>query len=251
MYVQSIFDSILSLTEHQLKTGAPKKGKAQQLTSKERILQSIQKEKKMKEDDSSSTWWHQRLSGLDKMSVRERIEGLQSLFRNKHAQDGWLSLEIHLYRLHLEILKWVEDPAREEPKVRDAYCIWLVRSITELCGRKRMSSIVFTCFETVLHALGFGNYIESLKSTVAFDSSLDRPLSFNFVKVVGSKTKSPLYKFMSITENPITWQLRLFGEYMDRSMDSQSDTRVHFEPDGWQREVLDCLDTDKSVLVVG
>jgi hypothetical protein len=37
---------------------------------------------------------------------------------------------------------------------------------------------------------------------------------------------------------------------MDRSFDSRPDERVKFEPDAWQREVLDKLDRDDSVLVV-
>ena len=57
---------------------------------------------------------------------------------------------------------------------------------------------------------------------------------------------------MPIVEHPVEWQLRLFGEYMDRSMDSADDHRVSFQPDAWQREVLDCLDEEgHSVLVVG
>jgi hypothetical protein len=43
-----------------------------------------------------------------------------------------------------------------------------------------------------------------------------------------------------------------FWEYMDRSMDSAPDPRIGFEPDAWQREVLDGLDEPKtSLLVVG
>jgi len=57
---------------------------------------------------------------------------------------------------------------------------------------------------------------------------------------------------MHISENPVVWQLRLFGEYMDRSMGSRPDPRVSFEPDAWQRDVLDCLDMGNcSALVVG
>jgi hypothetical protein len=57
---------------------------------------------------------------------------------------------------------------------------------------------------------------------------------------------------MAINEDPVVWQLRLFGEYMDRSMDSAPDRRVSFQPDAWQREVLDGLDEPKtSLLVVG
>jgi superfamily II RNA helicase len=58
------------------------------------------------------------------------------------------------------------------------------------------------------------------------------------------------YPWMSIKEDPVDWQLRVFGEHMDRSFDSQPDPRVKFEPDKWQRDVLDRLDQDESVLVV-
>ena len=37
---------------------------------------------------------------------------------------------------------------------------------------------------------------------------------------------------------------------MDRNLDSAPDPRVPFEPDGWQRKVLDELDADKSIFVV-
>jgi len=58
------------------------------------------------------------------------------------------------------------------------------------------------------------------------------------------------YPWMAIGEDPVDWQLRVFGEHMDRSFDSQKDHRVKFEPDRWQREVLDKLDAEESVLVV-
>lgn len=58
------------------------------------------------------------------------------------------------------------------------------------------------------------------------------------------------YPWMRIHEDPVHWQLRVFGEHMDRSFDSRPDDRVKFEPDAWQRKVLDKLDRDESVLVV-
>lgn len=58
------------------------------------------------------------------------------------------------------------------------------------------------------------------------------------------------YPWMAIREDPIDWQLRVFGEHMDRSFDSKPDSRVRFDPDKWQRDVLDKLDKDESVLVV-
>lgn len=46
------------------------------------------------------------------------------------------------------------------------------------------------------------------------------------------------------------FQLQCCGQYMDRDMDSQPDPRVSFEPDGWQRKVLDEIDKNNSVFVV-
>ena len=46
------------------------------------------------------------------------------------------------------------------------------------------------------------------------------------------------------------FQLEYSGPYMDRNLDSAPDSRVPFEPDGWQRKVLDELDKDHSVFVV-
>ena len=46
------------------------------------------------------------------------------------------------------------------------------------------------------------------------------------------------------------FQLLHCGPYMDRNLDSAPDPRVPFQPDGWQRSVLDELDARNSVFVV-
>lgn len=46
------------------------------------------------------------------------------------------------------------------------------------------------------------------------------------------------------------FQLRCCGQYMDRDMGSKPDPRVSFEPDEWQRKVLDEIDQNNSVFVV-
>ncbi|KAF4979437.1 hypothetical protein FZEAL_4361 [Fusarium zealandicum] len=45
-------------------------------------------------------------------------------------------------------------------------------------------------------------------------------------------------------------QLEHGGPYMDRRFDSKPDARVPFEPDAWQRDVLDTIDANESLLVV-
>lgn len=45
-------------------------------------------------------------------------------------------------------------------------------------------------------------------------------------------------------------QLEYGGPYMDRRFDPKADSRVPFDPDAWQRRVLDSIDEDNSMLVV-
>lgn len=72
----------------------------------------------------------------------------------------------------------------------------------------------------------------------------ERELSFAFA--LDRFTKDDL----SVSMNPTEFQLLHCGPYFDRSIDSAPDERVPFEPDGWQREVLDAIDARKSLFVV-
>jgi superfamily II RNA helicase len=56
---------------------------------------------------------------------------------------------------------------------------------------------------------------------------------------------------IKIALSPAEFQLLEAGPYLDRSMGSAPDSRVQdFEPDEWQREVLDHIDTRRSLFVV-
>lgn len=76
-------------------------------------------------------------------------------------------------------------------------------------------------------------------------------MTFKFVDLLKERGKRPAFPSMHITEDPVEWQLRLWGEYMDRSIDATDDPRVGFRPDAWQRRVLDAIDRNSSLLVVG
>ncbi|KDE02846.1 hypothetical protein MVLG_06636 [Microbotryum lychnidis-dioicae p1A1 Lamole] len=62
--------------------------------------------------------------------------------------------------------------------------------------------------------------------------------------------KSSDFDFMKIEEDPLEWQLRCMGEFMRRELDSRPDPRVNFNPDAWQRDVLDKIDADESILII-
>lgn len=72
----------------------------------------------------------------------------------------------------------------------------------------------------------------------------DKTLPFRFALPLQSsevvKNKLPSKAF----------QLLHCGPFLDRSMDAAPDSRVDFQPDGWQRKVLDGIDDNKSLFVV-
>jgi superfamily II RNA helicase len=73
----------------------------------------------------------------------------------------------------------------------------------------------------------------------------ERKLCFEFVSL-DSK-----HSTMQVGISPLEFQLIHGGPYMDRNMGSAPDPRVYdFEPDMWQREVLDQIDAKKSLFVV-
>ncbi|EPS30640.1 hypothetical protein PDE_05592 [Penicillium oxalicum 114-2] len=81
---------------------------------------------------------------------------------------------------------------------------------------------------------------------VKLEAHSDQQLSFQCVPL----TKKDLGA-AKLSTSPIEFQLLHAGLFMDRNVDSAPDSRVHdFEPDRWQREVLDQIDAKTSVFVV-
>ena len=217
------------------------------MSSKEKLLAEIAVKKLKKETNKQQEWWESQIGDLSGLDLDESLRILTALERNPRTWGGWLRDEILLYRLHLTISKWILQLSdKDTDAVRDHYTVAIMRIVKELLESKSLTLTIHRVISTVLSILGFENLV-----TPPPDGQLDRPLCFEFVELIWSGSGGPLYEFMRITEDPITWQLRLFGEFMDRSMGSKPDPRVSFAPDAWQREVLDCLDRNESVLVVG
>ena len=192
----------------------------------------------------------ERLHDLDSETSLSSLEkSLADLRRNPRSSEPFVVTELALYRLHRLFQHWILDPGRDSDLVREKHGVSALRTIKDILEVNYWTDDIRKCIQEVLNVLGFSAYTDTL--TAASTTPEDRPLSFKFVKLTKSKTKEPLHAFMRISEHPIEWQLRVFGEYMDRSMDSQVDPRVSFKPDAWQRQVLDAIDDNKSLLVVG
>ena len=226
-----------------------KSAKPPKLSSKQLLLQKIQDQKLADANESSRTWWKEKMTRLETLPINSQVQELALLFRNSRSQEDALRLEMQLYRLHLEVQQWVSDEAPEHSDTKDKFTLSIMRLIKDMCDKKVLTPASKDAISTLLILFGFDSYTESLLNGVKVLEGATP--TFKFKKLVKSKSGSALYPFMKITEDPIQWQLRLFGEYMDRSMDSAPDPRVPFEPDAWQRKVLDCIDANDSVLVVG
>ncbi|KAI0720199.1 P-loop containing nucleoside triphosphate hydrolase protein [Cerioporus squamosus] len=225
-----------------------KKGKKETISSADKIRLANQAKKQAKEDDSNVSWWKEQLANIEERPTASKIVAIDNLMRNKRTKEGWLSVEIWLFRIHLDFSRWIEDAQRESAAARDRFSVSIMCMIKNLYESKELFPTAAKYLAMSLIALGFTDYIESFEDHAAVVHD-DRSLCFEFVKLVKSKSGSAVHKWMRIQEDPVVWQLRLFGEFMDRSMDSASDPRVSFKPDAWQRKVLDCLDRNESVLV--
>ncbi|KAH9002517.1 P-loop containing nucleoside triphosphate hydrolase protein, partial [Lactarius deliciosus] len=233
------------LATHQIK------GKPNALSARDRIRQEHAREKKVKEDSSSQEWWVEQLRQVEKMASRDlKISALHGLLRNPRTDTGWLNVEVRLYNLHITIQQWIAESEPDAPAVHDRYTVSVMRTVKELYTHDFLTETTLGVLASIMAALGFTDYISPLEDDASHRLQPDRDLAFSFVKLLKSKSHKPVYKFMAIKEDPVIWQLRVFGEYMDRSMDSAPDPRVGFQPDAWQREVLDCLDQPKSSLLV-
>ncbi len=228
------------------------------MSKAEEIRRQHAAKKQTDQNLSNATWWLEILKTLNELSsTASRVASVERLLNNSRTDQGWLAVDIQLYRLHLEFSLWIEHPdadsnnPEKQAEVRDSFTVTIMRLVKDIYERGDLSPAAQSVLETALHVLGFKNYASSFLSASPRTNNDDKKLSFKFVKLARSKSASPIYKFMEITEDPIIWQLRLFGQYMDRSMDSEYDHRVSFKPDAWQRRVLDSIDQNHSLLVVG
>ncbi|KAF9461731.1 hypothetical protein BDZ94DRAFT_800063 [Collybia nuda] len=234
--------------------------KEKPLKSADKLRQKIQEEKTSTQDDAAQVWWQEQLTRMSKLSTHEKISLMGSLSRSKRHDEPYLGSEMRLYLIHLTILAWLEEDDRETGPIRDKYTVSIMRIVMDICDRSQLTPTISKNLELILVILGFSEYSKGIIPKAGTeiggapdkkkDDNADKKLSFKFVKLIKSKTGTPYHEFLHIVEHPVIWQLRLFGAFMDRSMDGAPDSRVAFKPDAWQRTVLDSIDANDSLLVV-
>ncbi|KAJ3864645.1 hypothetical protein EV359DRAFT_40572 [Lentinula novae-zelandiae] len=230
------------------KTKEADRSKPPILTGANKARAKILEDKSKKTEKEAVEWWGGKLKAMTLDTVEDQLEHVKLLKRNPSSKATYPSVafEIRLYELHLILKGWTmksdPDSSRDEMVIK---ILRLLSEIKELLVHSNIPTTANKFLVDVCRSIGFESFTGSLLPDVAL--SLDS-CAFKPIKLV-SKMVS-LYPFMSITVSPIEWQLEHFGEYMDRSMDSAPDARVPFSPDRWQREVLDAIDKNESLLAL-
>ncbi|KAK4623760.1 hypothetical protein CLAFUW4_05812 [Fulvia fulva] len=157
-----------------------------------------------------------------------------------NLQPAWrevVGAEVELYLINSLLLYWIEAcrQSQQKQRIQVAALIWShARSIAQ---RSPLKKTIAKCLEATTKTLALPPV-----PTVTEGGS-DKKLAFTFAlptKVDSLSVKLPSKDF----------QLLECGPYLERSFDSKPDSRVEFQPDGWQRKVLDSIDADQSTFVV-
>ncbi|KAJ3824101.1 hypothetical protein F5880DRAFT_1562443 [Lentinula raphanica] len=217
------------------------------LTGANKARAKILEDKLKKTGKEAIEWWEEKLKAMNDSVIEDQLKSIEYLKRNPSAKatHPTVAFEMRLYCLHLIIKDWT---MKSNP---DDHCDKQVVKILCLLSEIKtlpVSTIPKTASKFLVDlclSVGLERFTDTLLPQVDVSSEA---CTFKPIKLVSKGI--PLYPFMAIKSSPIDWQLENFGNYMDRSMDSAADPRVAFSPDRWQREVLDAIDENKSILAI-
>ncbi|KAI1973257.1 hypothetical protein LOZ51_005071 [Ophidiomyces ophidiicola] len=182
--------------------------------------------------------WVYKRATLDKESgVMSRFIKARTYFSGL-AKDSRLVLEAEVLIYMLDtLLQILIDTEEKQRQMNTVALIWN----TINCAGKVKSGIPadgVSFITAVTKLLGLPSIDVRTREEDKLSFKCASPLRFNKVDI---NTKM----------SPMEFQLMHAGPFMDRNMDSAPDPRTpDFEPDRWQRDVLDQIDEKKSVFVV-
>ena len=157
---------------------------------------------------------------------------------NTETKRTILAAEVELFMLNVLLSMWISfcrDNKKQEG-LDIAALIWntVVRISKMDAGTTKAIALNV---ELTIKNLG-------LPQLVIAKPENDRRLAFEMILTASTNLD------LSVPLSPQQFQLLHCGPYFDRSIDSAPDDRVPFEPDGWQRKVLDEIDSKRSLLVI-
>ena len=209
--------------------------------SKADLIIAENKAKKDKVDSSRAfAAWDEVRKRIDKLDPESRyLEAGLYIDRLEDAKSEILLVDVETYRLQA-LLHWWASFCKQGKKEEGYSTVALIWDTVRRLGSPGigMTKAAAAIISEVCSLLG-------LPKPELPAKLLDRPLSFKFqLPLTTSET-------LAIDIPAREFQLLHCGPYMDRNTDASPDSRVpSFQPDRWQRQVLDELDANNSVFVV-
>ncbi|KAE8449822.1 hypothetical protein EG329_007299 [Mollisiaceae sp. DMI_Dod_QoI] len=227
------------------KGGAAKKGTkkgAAGLSKKDQMIAENKERKGGAESDKAFMAWSTVMKDLDSVSDEQDryLRTIQYLNNLDSAKTTYLEADIYTYVLQ-SLLNWWVAYCKADKKSQGYHVVALIwTTLRSICTSKApVSKDTVQHMTKICTLLGITDAISSYNP-----SPSDRKLSFSF-------KYPPPTQDLRIGMSQTDFQLDYCGPYMDRMLDAKPDPRVgSFVPDGWQRDVLDQLDANKSVFVV-
>lgn len=238
------------------KEPAAPKGKATGKLSAAEIIRANNAAKKAGKEAKLQDLWNNFVRDLKKTTDDE--EGI-------HRLDAWLKetqksmaagvaenlewpfieAEARLCKLQLLQRIWTGYCRRGEREMGYPAVAVLFDEARRILVGAGLTQKVHTIIANIFDSLGIA--MLPTPTTVVVKTLPDRKLGTFFDSPWNGKSETADTKLEMSSEE---FQLLHCGPWMDRNMDSGPDHRVPFEPDGWQRKVLDLLDGDHSAMVV-
>ncbi len=212
------------------------------LSKREQMIADNKERKGSSEADKAFTAWSTIMKGLDAVSDHQDryLKTLDYLNALDSAKTAFLEADISTYMLQ-SLLNWWTMYCKANKKIEGYFVVALIwTTVRTICTSDSPISI-----ENIQHVTKLCTLLGITNALTPFDPNpTDRKLSFVF-------KYPPSTQDLRIEISQTEFQLNYCGPYMDRMLDAKPDPRVSsFIPDGWQREVLDQLDANKSVFVV-
>ena len=212
------------------------------LSKKEQMIADNKERKGSSESDKIFSAWTTVMKGFDTIQDdQDRYLKTASYLKDlESSKVAYLETEINTYILQ-SLLSWWASYCKADKKDEGYHVVALIwTTVRSICASKSPpTKDVVQHITKVCTLVGIPDALESLDS-----ANVDRKVSFAFKYPVQVQT-------LRIDISQAEFQLNFCGPYMDRMLDAKPDPRVSsFVPDGWQRDVLDQLDANKSVFVV-
>lgn len=194
----------------------------------------------IKEEASWVNSWKRKLRDMKSMELRLQVEKSQSYIeRLDNRKKSFLETEVRLYLLSLLVGQWqsYRTAVQSQSRIEFATQVWEQVRIL----RKKVDQMTAQCYQE------FRKVCQKL--CVADTPQPSRPLSDRSLSF-SSRTELIKPEQLGAPLDFQEFQLLHCGPLMDRQTGAKPDSRVSFEPDQWQRDVLDELDKGNSILVV-